>query len=115
MLRLPMSTEKKSLPLGVVALFQAAGLTAYCLFIVAVMFQGNNWFSKIPEYFAPLILLVTLSTSALICGLITLGYPIIIFFNEKNPRKALRLIVGTVLYLIVFVLLFILANILFHK
>ena len=115
MLRLPMSKEKKNLPLGVVALFQAAGLTAYCLFIVTIMFQGNNWFSKIPEYFAPLILLVTLSTSALICGLVTLGYPIIILINEKNPRKALRLIIGTVLYLVIFVLLFVVGSLLFHK
>lgn len=107
--------EKSRLPLGVVALFQALGLTSYCVFIVTVMFQGNNWFSKIPEYFAPLIMLVTLSASALICGLITLGYPFIIFFNDKEPRKALRLIIGTALYLAVFVSLFVIGNILFRK
>lgn len=108
-----MSKEKRELPLGIVALFQALGLTAYCVFIVTVMFQGNNWFGNIPEYFAPLIMLVTLSTSALVCGLVTLGYPFVLFFNKKQPRKAIKLVVYTALYLALFVVLFVGGNILF--
>jgi|WetSurMetagenome_2_1015567.scaffolds.fasta_scaffold237729_2 hypothetical protein len=109
-----MAKEKRNLSLGVIALLQAAGLTVYCVFIVTVMFQGNNWFGKIPEYFAPLIMLVTLSASALICGLITLSYPMILFFSQKQPKKAVKLIVYTVCFLALFVLLFVAGNILFR-
>jgi hypothetical protein len=110
-----MAKEKRSLSLGMIALIQALGLTAYCGFIATVLFHGNNWFGKIPEYFAPLIMLVTLSTSALICGLITLSYPLILFFSKKEPKKAVKLIIYTVTYLALFVLLFAVGNILLNK
>jgi heme/copper-type cytochrome/quinol oxidase subunit 3 len=110
-----MTKEKRNMSLGTIAFLQAVGLMAYCGFIGTVMFQGNNWFNKIPEYFAPLIMLVILSTSALTCGLITLSYPFILFFSKKQPKKAVKLIIFTVLFLILFVTLFIVGNILMPK
>jgi hypothetical protein len=110
-----MVKNKKRLPLGLIAFFQALGLTAYCALIVIVLFNGQIWFNKIPEYFAPLIMLITLSTSALICGLITLSLPFRMFFIEKQPKKAIKLVSFTVIFLVLFLLLFVIGNLLFGK
>ena len=68
--------QKKSLVK--ITLFQALGITAYCSLIGVFLANGNNWFPKMPQFLAPLIMLMLLSTSVLICGLIALYYPIIL-------------------------------------
>ena len=110
-----MTKETRKMPLGAVALFQALGIMAYCGLIGTVLSQGNDWFNRIPEFFAPLIMLGMLSTSALICGLITLSYPFILFFNKKQPHKAIKLVIYTALLLALFVTLFVIGNILLFK
>ena len=110
-----MADKNKKYSLVKTALFQALGLTAYCGFIGTFLSFGENWFSNIPEFLAPLIMLVLLSTSALICGLITLSIPLKIFFTDKQPKKAIRLVSYTVLFLLLFVLIFIVGNLLLNK
>lgn len=110
-----MADKNRKYPLIKTALFQALGLTAYCGLIGTFLSFGENWFNNIPEFLAPLIMLVLLSTSALICGLITLSIPLKIFFTDKQPKKAIKLVFYTVLFLLFFVFLFIVGNLLLNK
>lgn len=110
-----MADKNQKYSLVKTALFQALGLTAYCGLIGTLLSFGENWFNKIPEFLAPLIMLVLLSTSALICGLITLSIPLKIFFSDKQPKKAIRLVFYTVIFLLIFVFLFVTVNFLLNK
>ena len=105
-------TTKKSLPK--IAFFQALGITTYCSLIGLVLASGGNgWFKLLPEFLAPLIMLMLLSTSVLICGLIALYYPIILIFKKKKPLMAIRLIAHMIFWMIVFVLLILIGSIIF--
>lgn len=110
-----MVNKKKDFPLVKTALFQALGLTAYCGLIGSLLSFGENLFNRIPEYLAPLIMLVMLSTSALVCGLITLSIPFKLFFTDKQPKKAIKLVSYTVLFLVLFIFLFVSGNYLLNK
>jgi hypothetical protein len=107
-------TKNKSNSLIKISFFQALGLGAYCGLVGLVMSNAEHWFQKIPEYFAPLIMLLLLTTSALICGLITLSYPINLFIQEKQINNALRLVFYTILWLILFLSLIVGANLIFR-
>jgi len=96
-----------------ISFLQALGLVVYCSIVGFALAHGEQWFSKIPQYFAPLLSLLLFSTSALVCGLITLSYPIILSLKKKQPIKALKLILYTVLWLISFILIVIFGNLIF--
>ncbi len=96
-----------------IAFFQALGLATYCSLIGLLLAYGNNIFGKVPNFFGPLLMLMLLSTSVLICGLIALYYPIILIFKKKKPLMAIRLIAHMVFWLIVFILLILIGNIIF--
>ncbi len=96
-----------------IAFFQALGLTTYCSLIGLFLAHGNQWFGKIPQYFAPLIFLLLFSTSTLICALITLSFPVILFVHRKQPLKALRLVFYTVLWLVLFISTLVLMSLIF--
>lgn len=102
--------ENKKFSLAKISFFQALGLTTYCSIIGFILANGNQWFSKIPQYFAPLLILLLLSTSALICALITLSYPIILFLKKKQTTSALKLIFYTILWLVLFISIIIAGN-----
>jgi hypothetical protein len=101
----------KSLPK--LAFFQALGLATYCSLIGLLMSYGDTIFGKAPNYFGPLLALLLMCTSALICGLIALYNPIILIFKKKKPILALRLITYTVLWLILFITLILIGNCIF--
>lgn len=73
------------------SLFQALGVVGYCGLVGVVFWWGNEWFGKIPNYWGPLLFLVLFSTSALICAVITLGYPAILIWRDKQPVLAVKL------------------------
>ena len=110
-----MVTKNKHLSLVKISFLQALGLVAYCSLVGLVLAYGNQWFGKIPQYFAPLLSLLLFSTSALICALITLSYPIILFLKNKQPVKALKLIFYTVLWLVFFFSIIIAVNLPYLK
>ncbi|PIV09835.1 hypothetical protein COS31_00520 [Candidatus Roizmanbacteria bacterium CG02_land_8_20_14_3_00_36_15] len=91
---------KKKERLCLISFFQAFGLTLYCSVVGLLFWKGNAIFGKVPNYWGPLLFLVIFTTSALISGLITLGYPFILFWEKKQTVKALKLIVYTVGWLI---------------
>lgn len=87
------------------AFFQALGLATYCSLVGLFLTYGNTIFGKVPNYFGPLLMLMLMCTSALVCGLIALYNPIILIFKKKKPLMALRLVAYTVLWLILFIAL----------
>lgn len=80
----------------------AAGVFGYCLFMGWFMFNAENWFGRMPNFMAPVLLLTLLSVSVSICGLLFLTRPFLIFWVEKKPREAIFLLVKQTVWLAVF-------------
>ncbi len=95
--------KKMSLPF--VGFLQAAGLTVYCLLVGVLFWQGNSLFGPPFSFVGPAMFLVLFVASALISALLTLGYPGVLFFKEKETVKALKLIFYTASWLVVFIFL----------
>ncbi len=95
--------KKIKISLKLMAFLQALGLVFYCGLVSLFFWQGENLFGQYPSFLAPLLMLVLFSTSALIAGLLTLGYPIILFWKKKQKTQALKLVGYTAIWLIVFI------------
>lgn len=106
--------EKNKYSLGLIAFLQAAGLIGYCSLVALLISQGNRLFGKVPNYLGPLLFLVLFSTSALICAIITLYYPFILFWQKKQTNQALKVIVYTVGWLIMFIFLILISLLIIH-
>ena len=76
--------KKIKISLKLIAFLQALGLVFYCGLVSLLFWQGENLFGQYPSFLAPLLMLVLFSTSALIAGLLTLGYPLILFWKKKQ-------------------------------
>jgi len=62
---------------------------------------------KLNGFLAPVVFLLLFSVSALVCAIISFGYPFLLFWEEKKPRQALCLVGYTAGWLIgIFVILF---------
>ena len=105
--------KKKNFSLSFVAFLQALGLVAYCSLVGCFMWYGEKIFGP-PYYFlGPAMFLVLFVASALISALLILGYPFILFWEKKQTIKALKLVIYTITWLVLFILLFILTLIIF--
>ena len=93
----------KKLSPPVIGFIQALGLSSYCALVGMFFWKGNSWFGKATNFLAPFAMLSLLVVSALICALITLGYPFIVFWDKKNTKQAIQLVVFTAIWLILFV------------
>jgi len=82
---------------------QALGLTAYISLVSIIFWKGNVWFPKMNLYLGPLLMLSLFAASALICALITLGYPFILFWDKKKPKEALKIVIYTALWIAGFI------------
>lgn len=96
--------SKRKYSLGFVAFLQALGLILYCSLVALLMWRGNQLFGHVPSYFGPLLFLILFSTSALVCAIITLGYPFILW-QQKKTIQAIKLIICTAIWLTCFTLL----------
>ena len=74
------------------SLFQALGVLGYCGLVGVVLWRGNQWFGHVSSYWGPLLFLTLFATSALVCAVLTLGYPAILIWKEKQPVKAVQLV-----------------------
>ena len=92
-------------PLWFLGFFQGFGVILYCSLVALLMANGSRLFGNVPNYFGPFMFLTLFSTSALICTIITLYYPFILFFQKKRPETAIRLVVYTAGWLFFFTLL----------
>jgi hypothetical protein len=86
------------------AFLQAFGLVSYCALVGLIFWKGEELFGRMNNYVGPVLLLSLLSVSVLICALIVLGYPFILFWEDKKPKEAVRLVGYTTGWLAFFVI-----------
>ena len=98
----------KKFSLGFIAFLQALGLVVYCGLVGLIFWKGNTWFGPMNTFWGPVMVLVLFIVSALICGLIGLGYPFLLFWEKKQPHTAIKLVFYITAWLILFVLVFLL-------
>lgn len=97
-----MLKKLKKPSLAFIAFLQAWGLMVYVGLVALLFWKGEEIFGKVDLYLGPVMLLTLFVVSALISALIVLGYPFIIFWEEKKTRKALKLVGYTIFWLIFF-------------
>ena len=93
--------------LCLIGLAQALGVAGYCGLIGLLFWQGQHWFGNTPNYWGPVLMLVLLSVSVLICGLITFTYPVILFWEQKQTKAALTVVAAQAGWLLLLALIFI--------
>ena len=86
-----------------VSFFQALGIVIYCGLVGLIFWRGNQWFGKMNNYLGPVLVLTLLSVSVLVCGLLAFGYPVMLFWDEKKTRDALKLVGYTAAWLLGFI------------
>jgi len=84
--------------------FQALGVTFYCSLVGLLFWKGNEIFGQM-NYLGPVLVLVLLSVSVLICALIVFYRPYRLFFDGKK-KEASELVLSTTAWLFVFFLVF---------
>jgi hypothetical protein len=88
-----------------IGFLQALGLALYCTLVGLIFWKGDTWFGNIDSPLGPFAMLSLFVVSVLICALITLGYPFIVFWDKKNTKQALKLILYTAGWLMLFVII----------
>jgi len=84
-----------------VGLIQATGIAVYVSAVSQIMQFGATYFKGPGTIWTTLMLLLLLVTSALVCALITLGYPIFLFLDGKGKR-ALTIVGWNAFWLVIF-------------
>jgi len=88
------------------AFLQALGVVGYIVLIAIFFTNAERWFGNMPEqFFAPLLMLTLLSTSAMICGLLVFAYPVKLYLTTKKFAPAFKIVLMTAVWLAVFSLL----------
>ena len=98
-----------------VAFLQALGVVAYCSLISLIFWQWQNWFGRVSNFIGPLLMLILLSTSAMICGLVVFAYPVKLYLKTKKFSPPLKVILSTAAWLAVFCILIMLGIILWPR
>ena len=93
---------KKNLCL--ISFLQSVGLVSYISLVSTIFWKGNEWFGKIDNYLGPALVLTIFAASALICALITLSYPFILWQSGKT-KNALKIVFCTAAWSVGFILL----------
>lgn len=96
--------KKRKFSLAFIAFWQALGLVVYCSLVGLLFWQGSTWIEPISHSsLGPTLFLVLFVASAMICALLALGYPFLLFWEEKQTAKALKLVAYTAAWLALFV------------
>lgn len=88
-----------------ISFVQALGASAYIILVGHIIINGNSWFGPLNNALGPILFLTLFVVSALITGSIVLGYPIYLFWEKKERKKAIKLVLMTTSWLAVFLLL----------
>lgn len=99
--------KNKKLSLPFIGFLQALGLVVYCSLVAWLMWGGEKIFGPPYTFVGPTMFLILFVVSALISALLILGYPFILFWEKKETLQALRLVVYSIGWLLLFVLLLI--------
>jgi hypothetical protein len=89
--------------LGFIGFLQATGILVYCSLIGLIFWKGNHIFGPAPSLFGPVAFFLLFMVSAVICALLYLGYAFWLFWEHKNLRRALHLVIHTTLWCFVFI------------
>jgi ABC-type sugar transport system permease subunit len=81
---------------------QALGLAAYISLVSLIFWKGNEWFGPASNFFGPMLVLTLLVASALICGGIAFGYPLYLALEKKRIKEAIKVVVYTTTWVILF-------------
>lgn len=90
----------KKLSPGFIAFLQATGVFVYVLLIGAFIFNANRFFGPMPVTLGPVLFLLLFIVSALVCTLIFLGYPFLLFWEHKQTKAAFRLVLYSTAWLV---------------
>lgn len=107
-------SKKKNFSLSFIAFWQALGVIVYCSLVALLFWRGERWFGKMNHYFGPVFLLVLFSTSVLVCALLTFGYPFVLFWEKKETKKALKMVIYTAAWLTFFTAIFVVGLLTYH-
>lgn len=100
----------KKLASHIIGLMEALGVTFYCVFAAIIMDVLSS--SSLPienQTIFGVVFLLFFILSALITGGMVLGYPIWLFFEKKNHKEAIQVLVFAALWMIVSLVITILA------
>jgi len=97
-------SELEKLSVRKVAFLQALALVCYCGLVGMVFWGGDKWFGNMNGYLGPVMVLVLLSLSVIVCALIAFGYPFLVFWDEKKVKKALSIVYYTAGWLVLFII-----------
>jgi len=86
-----------------IAFLQALGVTLYCGLVGLLILNGNHLFGPQINLLGPTLFLLLFITSAVICSLIFLGYPFLLFWEQKQTKKALVLVALSTFWLAFFI------------
>ncbi len=67
------------------------------------MWTGSEVFGPVKSFLGPLLVLALLVASVLICALLAFGYPVILFWDKKDTKGAIKLVTYTAGWLAFFV------------
>lgn len=84
---------------------QAMGVTLYCSIVAFIMWNGEDIFGGMINYFAPLTFLLLFLVSALSCALMVFYKPYMLFLSGKK-KEAGNLVLYTTGWLILFFFVF---------
>jgi len=85
-----------------ISFLQALALSAYISLVSIIFWRGNQWFGPIKSILGPMLVLTLFVVSALICAIIVLGYPVYLFWEKKQRKSAIRIVIYTAFWLIGF-------------
>lgn len=88
-----------------IAFFQAFLITSYCGFIGMIFWNGEKVFGKMNNFIGPFLFLLLFCFSVLLSFLATLGYPFVLFWIDKKPKEAIKLVLYTSMWIFIFLLL----------
>ena len=91
---------------------QALGIAVYCSLIGLFIFNADSVIGKIGDKFGPILFLLLLSTSVLICGTIVFYRPYR-FFVEGKKKEALDTVIYTAIWLFALLSIYIVAMVIF--
>jgi hypothetical protein len=97
--------KKPKFSLPFIAFLEASGLAFYCGLIGLLMWQGEKIFGPIYTFLGPTMFLILFVASALISALLILGYPFLLFWEEKKTKEALRLVGYSIAWLAFYIFL----------
>jgi len=90
----------------------ALGVLIYVSLVALLMNYGNDIFGKINNVWGPIAFLLLFVLSALIVGMLVLVKPIILYLDGKK-KEAIKLLIYTAAWLLIFTLIALLILIIF--